>query len=211
MKHWKWILGSVGLLAAVGVRAEGTGIPVFDLTNWRQQFQQVLAWGKQYGQMASQIVNQGQQIAQMEAVLKGMSGNRNLGTTLSVIGGNSVVPPNVQGVLSTTKTGVDLSNQVRILGASGQVSIAQRFGQIKQLMGAINTTTDQKSFQEMQARIAAENAAIGSDANSIALLNVQHQAEQARIQEEIRLANNANATSTVRTEPQMSGVFVMSH
>ena len=47
---------------------------------------------------------------------------------------------------------------------------AGRLGQVDALMNAVNATTDQKSVQEMQARIAAEGVLLAHEASQVQLL-----------------------------------------
>ncbi|MCR5864104.1 type IV secretion system protein [Aquincola sp. J276] len=47
---------------------------------------------------------------------------------------------------------------------------AGRLGQIQALMGQINATTDQKSVQEIQARIGAENALLAHEMSQLQML-----------------------------------------
>lgn len=57
-------------------------------------------------------------------------------------------------------------------------SAAGRLSQIQALMGQINATTDQKSVQEVQARIGAENALLAHEMSQIQMLQGMADSEE---------------------------------
>lgn len=57
-------------------------------------------------------------------------------------------------------------------------SAANRLAQIQSLMDQINVTTDQKSVQEIQARIGAENALLAHEASQIQMLQGMADSEE---------------------------------
>jgi type IV secretion system protein VirB5 len=57
-------------------------------------------------------------------------------------------------------------------------SAANRLAQIESLMDQINATTDQKSVQEIQARIGAENALLAHEASQIQMLQGMADSEE---------------------------------
>jgi len=57
-------------------------------------------------------------------------------------------------------------------------SAAQRLEQIQSLMSQINATTDQKSVQEIQARIGAENALLAHESSQIQMLQGMADSEE---------------------------------
>jgi type IV secretion system protein VirB5 len=57
-------------------------------------------------------------------------------------------------------------------------SAAGRLGQIQSLMGQINATTDQKSVQEIQARIGAENALLAHEMSQVQMLQGMADSEE---------------------------------
>ena len=57
-------------------------------------------------------------------------------------------------------------------------SAAGRLSQIQSLMGQINATTDQKSVQEIQARIGAENALLAHEASQVQMLQGMADSEE---------------------------------
>lgn len=57
-------------------------------------------------------------------------------------------------------------------------SAAGRLTQIQSLMGQINATTDQKSIQELQARIGAENALLAHEATQLQMLQGMADSEE---------------------------------
>lgn len=57
-------------------------------------------------------------------------------------------------------------------------SAAGRLSQIQSLMGQINATTDQKSVQEIQARIGAENALLAHEVSQLQMLQGMADSEE---------------------------------
>lgn len=78
-----------------------------------------------------------------------------------------------------------------------------RLSQIEGLMAAINGTSDPKAIAELQARIAAEGAAIQNEQTKMQLYALAAQAEDRLIQQQRREANARtwSATGVVRVEP----------
>ena len=182
MKKLKTSLCCMALLfASTGARA---GIPVIDAANLVQDILQMLSWVQQAADEVTKISNQVQQIKQLGDTYNNMTGSRALGTVMNTVGDNSIVPANVQAAWAGYNNSLQLINQVKALGAGGQTAINQRFAQIQGLLGQINGATDQKGALEIQARVAAENALVLNDANRIALLKMQQEAEAQRIQDD---------------------------
>ena len=182
MKKLKMSLCCITLLfASTGARA---GIPVIDAANLVQDILQMLSWVQQAADEVTKITNQVQQIKQLGDTYNNMTGSRALGTVMNTVGDNSIVPANVQAAWAGYNNSLQLINQVKALGAGGQTAINQRFAQIQGLLGQINGATDQKGALEIQARVAAENALVLNDANRIALLKMQQEAEAQRIQDD---------------------------
>ena len=182
MKKLKMSLCCITLLfASTGARA---GIPVIDAANLVQDILQMLSWVQQAADEVTKITNQVQQIKQLGDTYNNMTGSRALRTVMNTVGDNSIVPANVQAAWAGYNNSLQLINQVKALGAGGQTAINQRFAQIQGLLGQINGATDQKGALEIQARVAAENALLLNDANRIALLKMQQEAEAQRIQDD---------------------------
>ena len=182
MKKLKMSLCCITLLfASTGARA---GIPVIDAANLVQDILQMLSWVQQAADEVTKITNQVQQIKQLGDTYNNMTGSRALRTVMNTVGDNSIVPANVQAAWAGYNNSLQLINQVKALGAGGQTAINQRFAQIQGLLGQINGATDQKGALEIQARVAAENALVLNDANRIALLKMQQEAEAQRIQDD---------------------------
>jgi type IV secretion system protein VirB5 len=197
MKQLKMNLVCMALLfASTGARA---GIPVIDAAGLVQDILQVLAWVQQSADEITKIANQVQQIKQLGDTYNNMTGSRALGTVMNTVGDNSVVPANVQAAWAGYNNSLQLINQVKSLGASGQTSISQRFAQIQALLGQINGASDQKGALEIQARVAAENALVLNDANRIALMKMQQEAEAQRIQDDEMKRRQAQILLTAET------------
>ena len=207
MKSLKMSLCCITLLfASTGARA---GIPVIDAANLVQDILQMLSWVQQAADEVTKISNQVQQIKQLGDTYSNMTGSRALGTVANTVGDNSIVPANVQAAWTGYTTARQLVNQAQSLGSSGQTAISQRFAQIQALMRQISSTTDQKGGLEIQARIAAENALVGNDANRIALLKMQQDAEAQRIQDDEFAHRRAVILQTAETNPDFTGLVTM--
>jgi type IV secretion system protein VirB5 len=78
-------------------------------------------------------------------------------------------------------------------------SAAGRLGQIQALMGEIDATTDQKSVQEIQARIGAENALLAHEMSQLQMLQAMADSEEriARSRDRERRYETLTRTGTV--------------
>jgi type IV secretion system protein VirB5 len=206
MKKLPHTLSALALVCA-SPGAFAFGIPVIDIPNLVQALQQVSAWGAQKAQMANQLRNQAQQINQLQSTLNNMTGSRGLGMVTNNVPLDAVVPSNVMDQLQTQHSAVDLVNQVKNLTSGGLGASQQRGQQIQALMSAINGTSDAKGVAEIQARITAENAAVGNDANRIAILDVQQRMAAERINNDIKARDDAMVTSGARTSVDFTGLF----
>ncbi|HEU6454788.1 MAG TPA: type IV secretion system protein [Roseateles sp.] len=194
--HLKFV--GVVAFALSGSVADAAGIPVIDAANLVQTMQQVV-------NDITEITNQVQQIAQLQAQLQSMNGSRNLGKVFNSAALMNYVParayvqlgaPSVSGYAGLSSTAkalrdaalvyncLDLQGPARTacqatlalpyqhkaLLQEAMASAAGRLGQIQALMGEINATTDQKSIQELQARIGAENALLAHETSQIQML-----------------------------------------
>jgi type IV secretion system protein VirB5 len=206
MKHLPHTLCAISLVCA-SPGAFAFGIPVIDIPNLLQAIQQVSAWGAQKAQMANQLRNQAQQINQLQSTLNSMTGNRGLGTVTNNVPLDAVVPTNAMDQLQRQRSAVDLVNQVKNMTNGGLNASQQRGQQIQALMSDINGTSDAKGVAEIQARITAENAAVGNDANRIAILDVQQRMAAERINNDLKAEDDAMVTSSARTSVDFTGLF----
>lgn len=205
-KMRKFLVVACLLCASSGARA---GIPVIDAANLAQSIMEVIAWVQQAADMVNQIQNQVQQITTAKDTLTNMTGQRMLGMAANNLSSNSLVPANVSQAWAGYQKGADIVNAVKALGTQGQTTSDQRWQQLQSLMGMINGTQDAKAGQEILARIQAENAAIANDANRIALLKMQADAEAQRIQEQLRANHNARTSSNGETAANFGGLFAL--
>lgn len=185
------------------------GIPVMDLGNITQSIAQVAAWGRQYGQMVVQLQNQVRQIQQLQTQLNSINGVRSLGQVVNNLGLDEVVPVAILNQLTDIQTSVDLVNNIRGMADSSLRGTLARAAQIQQLMQEINATTDPKAVAEIQARIGAETAAVANDSARIALMDMQQRIESERINNDIKTRNDANVTSTARTDADFTNLFTL--
>ena len=72
----------------------------------------------------------------------------------------------------------------KAVGLTAYQSARERLSQIESLMGQINLTRDQKSIQEVQARIAVEQAALQHETTKLQLVAMLQQAEHRLIEQQ---------------------------
>lgn len=164
-------------LAATWAGAQG--IPVYDASAVLKAIEQLQAWAKQYEQMKEQIQVQRDQLARL-------TGSRNLGAILDGVAAEATVAGDIAArwrALAQHEQLVDAA-----LGATERAlaATASRGAQVRALMAAINATDDPKSIAELQARIQAEVALVGTDMQRIQLMQMQRETQQRRIDEEFR-------------------------
>lgn len=144
------------------------GIPVIDAASIAKYVEQIAT-------MKEQIENQVAQIVELKNQVQALTGGRAMGDLLRDTAG-SVIPDEwkqIYGDLNRTSKGrlnekydpqagnqgllVMLDNTEKVFG-----EIKNRVSKIEQLTTTINTTTDIKASQDLQARITAEQLAISN-------------------------------------------------
>ncbi|MCW5662838.1 MAG: type IV secretion system protein [Piscinibacter sp.] len=189
-------LFALGALGATGARAQG--IPVIDVANLIQTVQQVLNDITEINNQVQQIRQLESQIKSINGIrdLGNVFNNPALKNYVPPQAYNYLNAVNTSGYsgLSATAKALrdvgmlyncgDLTGDARtrcqatLSQAYQQKGLLQdamkaaggRLTQIQSLMGQINATTDQKSVQEIQARIGAENALLAHEATQIQML-----------------------------------------
>lgn len=218
----KKIFLSVVLASSCIGQANATGIPVFDAAGLAQAITQVQAWSEQYQQMTSQI-NQAKQQYDSITGIRGFGDAVNNPYLKDIIPSQvSDIYGNIQqgGINGMTNAAKDIRNAAMIYDCSSRtgqsyktcqaslnsnaqtqalnkqaLDVAQlRTEQIDNLRKQINNTTDAKAIAELQARLQAEGTQVSNDANRIALMQAQAQAQEKAIQQqeiETRLKRSA--------------------
>lgn len=186
-----------GLLAGSG--AHGQGIPVIDAANLVQAVQQVIDGITQINNQVQQIGQLQAQLASINGVrnLGRVFDSPTLRNYLPPEAYSVVDAVDTAGYAGLTGTGKALRDAgVRYncldLGGSSrtgcQAVLAQpyqykgllqdamkaaagRLSQVDALMNQINTTTDQKGIQELQARIDAESVLVAHEASQVQMLH----------------------------------------
>lgn len=152
----------------MGSVAQAGGIPVIDTASIAKYIEQIAT-------MKEQIENQVAQIVELKNQVQAVTGGRAMGDLLRDTAG-SVIPDQweqIYGNLNRTSKGrlnekydpqagnqgllVMLDNTEKVFG-----EIKNRVSKIEQLTTTINTTTDIKASQDLQARITAEQLAISN-------------------------------------------------
>lgn len=201
MTYKKWCVAVITCIAALPVYAQG--VPVIDAkaaANFLQQF----------AMMDNQLSTAKNTLQQAEQLYQGMSGSRGMGDILNNPELRNYLPVEWQAVYdmygdqvfdilkSEELTGTYEEMQARVeartpgiiatnkvIGMRGLEGSRERLNQIDNLMRQINETPDQKSIQELQARIAIEQATIQNELVRVQLISQLQQAEQ-RLAEEQR-------------------------
>lgn len=184
------------LLLAFGARAQG--IPVIDAANLAQTIQQVLNGVTQVNNQVQQISQLQRQLSSttgsrgLGAVFDS-AGLHNYVPAKAYDYINAVNASGYAGLNATARAlrdaamvyncqdlhdGARTACQARLAQPYQQKGLLQdamkaaagRLTQIQSLMGQINATTDQKSVQEIQARISAENALLAHEISQVQML-----------------------------------------
>jgi type IV secretion system protein VirB5 len=203
------------------------GIPVIDIANLEQAFQQILYWEKQIKAMQ-------QQYAQYEQQYKSLTGARGFGDVLQNPALQSYLPADLARSYSGLMRG-DLSSAAQTLrrqsqiyncedrtGSDKQICLAQlnkpfedkaaaqaayqtasaKLQQINGLMAQIQRTEDPKGIAELQARIAGESLVLQNETNRLQLYAQLAQIETRLIeqqQQELNFKRMSNPRRAVDT------------
>ena len=200
-------LTAAAVLVACGTSgARAQGIPVIDVANLIQTVQQVLNDITEISNQVQQIQHLYAQVESINGVrdLGNVFNNptlRNYVPPDAYVYLNAVNTSGYSGLSATAKALRDVGMlyncaelqgdartrcQAKLSQAYQQKGLLQdamksaggRLKQIQSLMGQINATTDQKSIQELQARIGAENAMLAHEATQIQMLQGMADSEE---------------------------------
>ena len=198
---------AAALLIALGAACtRAQGIPVIDAANLVQTIQQVVNDITAIGNQVQQITQLQSQLNSINGVRN--LGNvfndpslRNYVPAEAYTYLNAINTSGYGGLNPTAKTLRDAGMVYNCLDRTGaartacQSSLAQpyqqkgllqdamkaaggRLSQINALMGQINSTTDQKAVQEIQARISAENALLAHEVSQVQMLQGMADSEE---------------------------------
>jgi type IV secretion system protein VirB5 len=205
--HLKVALAACVIASPFGAsNAHAQGIPVIDVANLVQTVQQVLNDITEINNQVQQITQLQHHLNSINGVrnLGNVYNNPLLKnyvpaeayTYLNAVNasGYSALSPTARGLRDAgmVYNCVDLTGEAR---TSCQAALAQpyqqkgllqdamkaaagRLSQIQSLMGQINATTDQKSVQEIQARIGAENALLAHEMSQLQMLQGMADSEE---------------------------------
>jgi type IV secretion system protein VirB5 len=185
-------------LGSVSSPVRAQGIPVIDAANLAQTIQQVINDITAINNQVQQIAQMQQQLASLNGsrLLGTVLNNPQLANYVpaevyTLV--NAVGSAGYSGLSPTAKALRDAGMLYNCLDLEGpartdcQAALAQpyqikgllqdamkaaagRLAQVNALMGRIDTTTDQKAVQEIQARIGAENALLAHEVSQIQML-----------------------------------------
>lgn len=188
---------------AFALTARAQGLPVFDSSS--------------FGQMVLSVKALSDQLTQLQATYRAVSGTRNLGAVLYNQALRGYLPADWARVYDTAAAGgyAGISGPLRAVQdgerlpgtvSDAQASIAarsrrtattdkavglrafdgarERLAQIEQLMRQINLTHDAKGVQEIQARIAVEQAAVQNETTKLQLVAMLQRAEERLVEQQ---------------------------
>lgn len=204
--HTRLKVAAAVLIALGANHARAGGIPVIDVANLVQTVQQVVNDITQINNQVQQITQLHNQLMSMNGV-RGLGNVFNSPLLKNYVPAeaytyiNAVNTSGYSGLSATAKLLRDLGmvyNCMDLLGDARtrcQANLAQpyeqkgllqdamksaagRLSQIQALMGQIDATTDQKSVQEIQARIGAENALLAHEMSQVQMLQGMADSEE---------------------------------
>jgi type IV secretion system protein VirB5 len=204
---------AAGMMFMTGSQAQG--IPVIDGANLAQNIQTVLAWGKQFQQMQSQLGQMEQQYKSLSGV-RGMADLVNNPTLRNYMPSeysqilNNTNSPSISGAMNSIKaaskiigldetkispdsdTGKafskqqDLNATMRAVGEEGYRQASKRFSDIQKLLDKVNDTPDQKDVLDLQARIQAEQVMMQNEQNKLNTMTYLAQVQRDQQQQTAR-------------------------
>lgn len=204
--HTRLKVAAAVLIALGANHARAGGIPVIDVANLVQTVQQVVNDITQINNQVQQITQLHNQLMSMNGV-RGLGNVFNSPLLKNYVPAeaytyiNAVNTSGYSGLSATAKLLRDLGMVYNCMDLVGdartrcQVNLAQpyeqkgllqdamksaagRLSQIQSLMGQIDATTDQKSVQEIQARIGAENALLAHEMSQVQMLQGMADSEE---------------------------------
>jgi type IV secretion system protein VirB5 len=225
--HFRPKLIATVVAASAATGANASGIPVIDVANLLQAVQQVLNDVTEIQNQVQQITQLQDQLRSMNGA-RSLGNVFNSPTLMNYVPANAYVKfdalgaSGYAGLTSTAKALRDsgmVYNCLNLAAAARttcQASLAQpyqykgllkdamksasgRLSQIQSLMGQINATQDQKSVQEIQARIGAENALLAHEMSQVQMLQGMADSEEriARSRDRERQYEMLNRTGKV--------------
>jgi len=202
----KKMLSAIAVAAAFAGagQANATGIPVFDGAAAMNAVQQILAWGKQYGQMAQQYQQLVQNYNQAVTTYNSMNGVRGMSALVNNPALRRYLPNEWNQAMNLINNGTGYTSlQNRTLGIRSAAmvtsvgdtgldpnSAAGRAFVGAQNQAALNRALSEEGFMQASERIGAIQTLIDKvdgvpDAKDVADLQARIQGEQAMVQNEL--------------------------
>jgi type IV secretion system protein VirB5 len=217
--HTPGLLAAVTLLVSTGAWAQG--IPVFDSSSFGQMVMSVKALGDQLNQLHA-TYNALNGVRGLGDVLYNPALRQYLPADWTRVydaasaGGYAGISGTLAAIRAAERrSGSVEQEQARIVGRSRTTAVADkavglqafdgaraRLSQIEALMGQINRTRDPKGIQELQARIAVEQAAVQNETTKLQLVSMLQRAEERLVeQQKSDLAQRILSTSNKGMPP----------
>ena len=183
---------------------KAAGIPVIDVAGIAQGVQQILAWREQYKQMTDQLKEATANVNALKDIDASQIGSRGLGEIYNNFDlipyysenwRSAVIKVKSSSEYKTSRANYPTSDVPEIdkyndalaekeaISRQFFTSSQKRFGQIGQLMSAINSAADPAAKADLSNRIAIEraNVAASADAYQVIQRNVDIKIDQASI------------------------------
>lgn len=174
--------------------SHASGIPVFDGANATNALQQII-------HMKEQIDNQIEQIAQLKKQLEAVTGSKDIGSSIGNIAdslpaewqsiynsvGNTDYKKRIKGKEYTPETALKQLTQNHDMSIQAFNDTKKRLNNIQKMIQKIDETEDLKAAQDLQNRIAAENAIIQNNQTKLDMM-----ARLAEQQEKIEIQKHAD-------------------
>jgi type IV secretion system protein VirB5 len=180
-----------------GNAAHAQGIPVIDVANLVNSYQQVVAWGGQYGQMAQQYAQQLKeyttlytQYLQIKQQYESLTGTRNLGDILNNPAFQNVVP------VDFGQPGGSLTGAAQALRQASQVYDCAGRTDMATCKAALSSLSQGQAFQQSSFQLVSQRSGqiqslqsqinMTTDPKGISELQARIQAENTQV------ANDSN-------------------
>jgi type IV secretion system protein VirB5 len=204
---------AIALVAAFTSAGAQAGIPVFDGMSIAQSIIQVMNWVQQLEDMATSVQTESSQLQSMtgkrmlgeilndpnlqnympdnaEAIYSSITSTGYSGLTAQAKTlRDSTKLYNCENVASDYQSicsaSLNKNSQDMAFNQQAYATAGQRSSQIQSLMAQINSTSDQKSIDELSARINAEGVAVANESNRLQLAaQMQQNADKAIAQQD---------------------------
>ena len=203
LRHLRWAVLLAGALLAPAGSARAQGIPVFDSSSFGQMVASVKALGDQLNQLRATYdalngVRGLGDILYNPALREYLPADWGAIYDSAMAGGYAGISGPLAAIRAMERLGGSVAEaQARIAARSRAAAATDkavgmrafegaraRLAQIEALMGRISQTRDPKGIQELQARIAVEQAAVQNETTKLQLVAMLQRAEERLVEQQ---------------------------